>query len=88
MYDRSGRLYDRTQLRGEVCRNIAVALVAAITKAGWHFDYGGPGTQYQFSGNSHALLPFSMADGLLRGDGVEAWQMMCTEAGIADLPLG
>ena len=88
MYDRAGRLYDPTQLRGEVCRNIALALVAAIKKAGWHFDYEGPGTRYQFSRNSLVLLPFSMADGLLRGDGAEAWQMICTEAGIADLQLG
>jgi hypothetical protein len=88
MYDRPGRLYDQTQLRSEVCRSIAVALVAAVTKAGWHFDYVGPGTKYQFSKDSHTVLPFSMADGLLRGDGIAAWKTICTDAGIADLQMG
>jgi hypothetical protein len=88
MYDRPGRLYDRTQLLGEVCRNIAVALVAALTTADWRFDYDGPGTKYQFSRDSLAVLPFSMADGLLRGDGIAAWQMICAEAGISDLQMG
>jgi hypothetical protein len=89
IHDRPGRLYDPTQLRREVCRNIAVALVAAVTKAGWRFDYGGPGTTYQFSkDSSRALLPFSMADNLLHRDGVAAWKMICAEAGIADLQMG
>ncbi|HVV44142.1 MAG TPA: hypothetical protein VHC72_03030 [Bryobacteraceae bacterium] len=88
IYDQPGRLYDRGYLRGKVCRDIAVALVAAISKAGWRFDYDGPGTKYQFSRNSHVLLPFSMANGLLRGDGVHAWQIVCAEAGIADLQMG
>ena len=76
------------RLKWKAARTLAVALALTLRRAGWQLAYDGAGDTWEFRSGLRSLDPFGTLD-LLASKRMrpEEWVQLCTELGIANLPL-
>jgi heat shock protein HtpX len=83
----AGRPLAGDERAGAAARISAMALAVALARQGWTCETS-PGAQVSLQKDENRIEPFGMVAKLASGElPAEAWQALCDQVGIADLPL-